>query len=71
MARLYDLTAARLSRALFAEPRPSPVPYAVQAHPEAVSLVTPELELWLTPEAAIELAADIKSAAMDAMKGRR
>lgn len=46
--------------------QPSRVPLAIQAAPQAVGLVLPDHEIWLTPEQAYDIALDLFNAAREA-----
>lgn len=61
VVRLRDYRAA-----LERSERPSRLPLAIQAAPEAVALLLPEHELWMTPEQAFEVAEDLMRAAREA-----
>jgi hypothetical protein len=62
-ARVVCLAAARRRRRHPRQPAASPgVPYVLQSHPGCVSLIFPELELWLAPEDAEKLLAELPAA---------
>lgn len=61
VVRLRDYRAG-----LEATDKPARLPLAIQAAPEAVALVLPEHELWMTPEQAHEVGLDLLLAAREA-----